>query len=280
MKLEACSALQLVLCSSQRIGGTGDAPVDDLIERQIGQYKITARLGKGGMATVYWAYQPSMGRDVAIKVIKTDLSNDTRIIERFNQEAQIIANLQHPHILRVFDFGTEGDLLYLVMELKKRNLAERLKEKGQLPAEEVARYLGQICAALDYAHSENVIHRDLKPQNVLLDEQNNAFLSDFGIARLASELTRTTTIITMVGTSAHMAPEQWYGRGVDARADVYALAMMIYELLAGDLPFTGDTPPALMYQHLNEPPPPIRRVRPDLPEKVEAVLQKGDGEAR
>jgi WD40 repeat protein/serine/threonine protein kinase len=243
-----------------------------LIGRQLGQYTILETLGSGGMATVYRAYQPNIGRDVAIKVIRTELFSNENVIRRFKQEAQIIARLQHPHILRVFDFGIEGDLLYLVMELKKRTLAERLREKGRLSAEEVARYLDQIGAALDHAHSEDVIHRDLKPQNVLLDRDNNAFLSDFGIARLANELTQTTTIS---GTPAYIAPEQWEGKKVDGRIDIYALAVMTYQLLTGTLPFTGDTPPALMYQHLNDPPPPIRRLRPDLPEKVEAVLRKG-----
>ena len=242
-----------------------------LIGRQLGQYTIIATLGSGNMATVYRAHQLSMGYDVAVKVIKTELVGDDSFIRRFKQEAQTAAKLQHPHILRVFGFGTEGDLLYLVMELKKRTLAERLEKEGRLSAEEVARFLDQIGAALDYAHSSGAIHRDLKPHNVLLDEQNNAFLSDFGIARLVSALAQTTA---MSGTPAYRAPEQWEGKEVDKRTDIYALAVMTYQLLTSSLPFEGDAA-TLRQKHLNEQPPPIRRLRPDLPEKVEAVLQKG-----
>jgi WD40 repeat protein len=247
-----------------------------LIGRQLGQYTILATLGSGGMATVYRAQQTSIRRDVAVKVIETKLTDNPEFIRRFEREAQTVAALDHPHILKVFDFGSQDDLLYLVMELKTGgSLAARLKANGKLNAEEVARYLDQIGAALDHAHGRGVIHRDLKPQNVLLDQSNNAILSDFGIARIAGDMTRMTGSGMAMGTPAYMAPEQWYGRDVDARTDVYALTVMTYELLTGALPFTGDTPPALMYQHLNEQPPPIRRLRPDLPQSVEKVLIKG-----
>ena len=247
-----------------------------LIGRQLGQYTILAMLGSGGMATVYRAQQTSIRRDVAVKVIETKLTDNPEFIRRFEREAQTVANLNHPHILKVFDFGNQDGLIYLVMELQAGgSLAARLKANGKLSAEEVARYLDQIGAALDHAHGRGVIHRDLKPQNVLLDQDNNAILSDFGIARIAGDMTRMTGSGMAMGTPAYMAPEQWYGRDVDARTDVYALTVMTYELLTGALPFTGDTPPALMYQHLNEQPPPIRRLRPDLPQSVEKVLIKG-----
>jgi Tol biopolymer transport system component len=247
-----------------------------LIGRQLGQYTIIAALGSGGMATVYRAQQTSIRRDVAVKVIETKLTENPEFIRRFEREAQTVANLNHPHILKVFDFGNQDGLIYLVMELQAGgSLAARLKASGKLSAEEVARYLDQIGAALDHAHGRGVIHRDLKPQNVLLDQDNNAILSDFGIARIAGDMTRMTGSGMAMGTPSYMAPEQWYGRDVDARTDVYALAVMTYELLAGALPFTGDTPPALMYQHLNDQPPPLRRLRPDLPQSVEKVLIKG-----
>jgi WD40 repeat protein/serine/threonine protein kinase len=247
-----------------------------LIGRQLGQYTIIAMLGSGGMATVYRAQQTSIRRDVAIKVIETKLTENPEFIRRFEREAQTVANLNHPHILKVFDFGNQDGLIFLVMELQEGgSLAARLKAGVKLNAEEVARYLDQIGAALDHAHGRGVIHRDLKPQNVLLDQDNNAILSDFGIARITGEFTALTRSSMAMGTPPYMAPEQWYGRDVDARTDVYALTVMTYELLTGALPFTGDTPPALMYQHLNDQPPPIRRLRPDLPQSVEKVLLKG-----
>jgi serine/threonine-protein kinase len=247
-----------------------------LIGRQLGQYTITEMLGSGDMATVYRAQQTSIRRDVAIKVIKTKLTDNPEFIRRFERGARIMVALNHPHILTIFEFGMQDDLLYLVTELQEGgSLAARLKANGKLSAEEVARYLDQIGAALDYVHSRSVIHRNLKPQNVLLDQDNNAILSGFSIARIAGDMTRMTGSGMAMGTPSYMAPEQWYGRDVDARTDVYALAIMTYELLTGALPFTGDTPPTLMYQHLNDQPPPIRRLRPDLPQSVEKVLIKG-----
>jgi serine/threonine-protein kinase len=247
-----------------------------LVGKQLGQYHITDVLGSGGMATVYRARQLNVQRDVALKVIETRLAENPEFIERFEREARTIASLSHPYILKLFDFGSQDDLLYLVMELQEGgSLAKHLKTHGKLGAEEVAGYLDQIAKALDHAHGRGIIHRDLKPQNVLLDQAGNAILTDFGIARLSSEMTRMTSSGMVMGTPPYMAPEQWYGREVDVRTDLYALAVMAYELLTGDLPFTGDTPPVLMYQHLNEPPPPLRQARPDLPTSLEQVLLKG-----
>jgi serine/threonine-protein kinase len=244
--------------------------------RQLGQYIIIGVLGSGGMATVYRAQQTNVRREVAIKIIETKLTANSEFIRRFEREAQTVAALSHPHILKLFDFGNHEDLLYLVMELVSGgSLSARLKARGKLDAEEVAKYLDQIGAALDYAHAKGVVHRDLKPQNVLLDEAGNAILTDFGIARIAGDLTRMTGSGVAMGTPAYMAPEQWRGGEVDGRTDIYAMAVMAYELLAGEMPFTGDTPHALMYQHLSESPQPLRRKRPDLPQSIEKVLLKG-----
>src|SRR5262249_26958116 len=161
--------------------------MSNLIGLRLGQYEITARLGTGGMATVYRARQASMGRDVAIKVIRPDLAEAGDFVARFQREAHTVAGLSHAHILKVFDYGQHGDLVYLVMELLKGGSLTDLVRQGPLPLPTVARVLDQIADALDYAHERGIIHRDLKPQNVLLDERGSAHLTDFGIAKILSE---------------------------------------------------------------------------------------------
>jgi len=248
----------------------------DLIGQRLGQYEIISLLGKGGMAKVYRARQVNVRRDVAIKVIESRLVETPEFVRRFEREAQTIANLNHPFILKLFDFGQHDDLLYLVMELQQGgSLNARIREQGPLSGEQTARYLDQISEALDYAHERGIIHRDLKPQNVLLDERGNAILTDFGIARIvdANTTALTGTGIAM-GTPGYMAPEQWYGKDVDSRTDEYALAIMTYEMLTGKTPFVGDTPANVMYMHLNVSPPSLRTSRPDLPPAVDVVLNK------
>jgi tRNA A-37 threonylcarbamoyl transferase component Bud32 len=247
----------------------------NLIGQTLGQYQITALLGKGGMATVYRARQSSIGRDVAIKVIKPDLIESEEFKVRFDREAQVIAAMSHPHILKVFDYGQHGDLVYLVMELLSGgSLADLIRSAGKLPLADISRLLDQIASALDYAHRRAIVHRDLKPQNVLLDEERNAFLTDFGIAKLLSETSALTQSGMAMGTPAYMSPEQWRGQAVDARADIYALGVMLYEMLAGKVPFAGDTPYSMMHMHIFQAPPNIRSVRSDLPSAVQDVLNK------
>ncbi len=251
--------------------------MSDLIGRKLGQYEITALLGEGGMARVYRAHQSNVKRDVAIKVIESRLAHNPDFIKRFEREAQMIAALNHPHILKLFDFGQQNDLLYLVMELQPGgSLQQLIRARRGLTPDTAARFLDQIAGALDYAHQHSVIHRDLKPQNVLLDESGNAILTDFGIARLVGEgaVTALTGTGMALGTPAYMPPEQWYGRNIDSRSDEYALGVMAFEMLTGQLPFDGDTPPALMQQHINEPPRSLRTIRPELPQSLERVILK------
>ncbi len=245
-----------------------------LIGQKLGQYEITSLLGKGGMATVYRARQTSMDRDVAIKVIKPDLAETADFVARFQREARIIASLGHANILKVFDYGQHGDLVYLVMELLPGGNLADLIHQGPLPLDKVSRFLDQIAAALDYAHSKGIIHRDLKPQNVLLDETGTTHLSDFGLAKILSETTVLTQTGVAMGTPAYMPPEQWQGEPLDARADIYALGVMLFEMLAGRLPFVADTPYGLMHQHVNTLPPAISSLRGDVPPTVEAVIRK------
>ncbi|MBZ0122986.1 MAG: serine/threonine protein kinase, partial [Roseovarius sp.] len=192
---------------------------DDLINQRLGQYEIAAVLGRGGMATVYLARQTSMDRDVAIKVMARELADDEQFIARFQHEAQVIARLQHPHILPVIDFGREGKNIYIVMRLVRGgSLDDRLKS-GPLDLPLASRMLAQIASALTFAHEQGIIHRDLKPNNVLLDERDNAYLTDFGIAKMLAGTSKLTATGNILGTPAYMAPEQWRGEGVDARTD-------------------------------------------------------------
>lgn len=247
---------------------------DDLINQVLGrgQYQIRSVLGRGGMATVYLARQASMDRDVAIKVMAPELADDEQFVARFEHEAQLIARLQHPHILPVIDFGREGKHIYIVMQLVRGGSLDDRLARGPLPLPLTARMLGQIASALAFAHEQGIVHRDLKPNNVLLDERDNAYLTDFGIAKMLAGATRLTATGNVLGTPAYMAPEQWRGDPVDARTDIYALGIMLYEMVLGQLPFQGDTPYTLMYKHFNDAPPPPRQKNPALDPRVEAVI--------
>ena len=250
--------------------------MSNLIGQRLGQYEIVSLLGKGGMATVYRARQESIGRDVAFKVIKPDLAEAQVFADRFKREARTVASFSHPHILKVFDYGEYQDTVYLVMELMTGgSLSGLIAAQGALSIETTAQLLEQISQALDYAHRRGVVHRDLKPQNVLLDDDQNAFLTDFGIAKVLNSATGALTQSGVaMGTPAYMPPEQWRGEAVDARADIYALGVMLFEMLTGRVPFQGDTPFSMMYKHLNEPPPALGTIRSDISTRIDDVIIK------
>ncbi len=248
-----------------------------MIGQRIGAYEIVALLGKGGMAEVYRARQQLGGRvarDVALKLIDARLSLSPEFIARFEREAQTLVSLSHPHILKAFDYGQYQDTVYLVMELLPGGSLAELIRKCLLPLSDVTRLLEQTGQALDYAHRQSIVHRDLKPQNVLLDSESNAFLTDFGIVKLLGETSSLTQSNTSIGTPAYMAPEQWTAGAVDARTDLYALGVMLYEMVGGRVPFSGDTPFRVMYLHTHESPPSIYALRPDLPPTIDRVIGK------
>jgi serine/threonine-protein kinase len=245
----------------------------DLIGKTLGRYEIVARLGVGGMATVYRARQQNIGRDVAIKVIKSDYADSPDFIHRFEREARTIAALSHLHIVKLFDYGGQGEQHYLVTELMTGGSLDKRISAGPMPMQTVSRMLDQIASALDYAHSKGVIHRDLKPQNVLLDEADNAHLTDFGIAKLQNK-TALTQSGTALGTPTYMSPEQCRGQGVDSRSDIYSLGVMLYEMLAGHVPFNADTPLGMMYMHLHDDPPSVRSANLKLPEAIDLIIAK------
>ncbi len=247
--------------------------VFDLVGKTLGNYELTAFIGRGGMSTVYKARQQTVNREVAIKVMSERTEEGSPELERFVREVQIIANLEHIHILPIYDYGQVDGFPYIVMRyLDGGSLNSRVRAKN-LSIPEVERLISQIAAALDYAHARNVIHRDMKPHNVLLDREGNAFLCDFGIAKLTGThgLTRTGEA---VGTPSYMSPEQWQALNVMPQTDVYALGAMLYEMLCGEPPFHAENIFSLMYKHLNDLPPLLGAHRTDLPTAVDSVIQR------
>jgi Tol biopolymer transport system component/tRNA A-37 threonylcarbamoyl transferase component Bud32 len=248
----------------------------NLIGRVLGQYKIVSLIGKGGMAIVYRAVQPSMGREVAIKVLPPALLKDRTFLERFTHEARIIAQLQHPRILPVYDYGEQDGLPYIVMAyMPAGSLEDRIRaEEWGLPLIEVVRLVAQIAEALDFAHDNGVIHRDFKPANVLLDDRGNTYLADFGIARMA-ESTAQVTATGLSGSPAYVAPETAARSGPHKSLDLYALGVTLYQMLAGKVPYMAANPMGVLMAHLSEPIPDIRERRPELPAEIQAVVEKG-----
>ncbi len=247
---------------------------EDLSGTILGGCKLTRVVGKGGMATVYYGVQLSVDRPVAVKVLAPALARDPRTVKRFQREARIIARLEHPHIRTVYDFGHENNLLYIVMQwIEGGNLLDEL-QRGKMHPERAMALLQQIASALDYAHEQGVVHRDLKPSNILLDTRDNAFLTDFGIAKITGESTAAglTAPQSVMGTPLYMAPEQWRGEPADERTDIYALGIIAYWMLVGQVPFTSETPQGLMYKHLHDPPPPPHQLNTHLPRAVADVL--------
>jgi serine/threonine-protein kinase len=248
---------------------------DGLIGQQIGQYKILGRLGEGGMAIVYRAHQMNIERDVAIKVMSGQFAQQPEFIRRFEREARTIANLNHANIVKMFDFGRQDNLLYLVMELLDGGSLGGFIQNKPLAPEHAARSLEQIASALDYAHGKGIVHRDLKPSNVLFDDAGQARLTDFGIAKLtnpdvSSQLTMTGV---SVGTPSYMSPEQWQGEEVSPRSDIYALGCMLFEMLTSVPPYRADNLASMLYMHLNAPVPSVYAKRPDLPPAVDTVIE-------
>ena len=240
----------------------------------IGRYEILETLGRGGQAAVYRAYDPVMQREVAIKVLPATLAaEDAQARERFEREAHTIAALEHPAIVPVYDFGAYDDGLYIVMRLMKGGtLSDRLSRGAMNPAE-VLKVLRNVASALDAAHKRGIIHRDIKPGNILFDEYGTAYLSDFGIARLNTAATSLTGAL-IVGTPYYMSPEQINGGDLDGRSDVYALGALLFQMLTGHVPYEGETPAQAIIKHLQEPIPKIRQYRPDLPETYQGIIER------
>jgi serine/threonine protein kinase len=249
-----------------------DYRMHELIGTNLGQYEITAHIAKGGMATVYLARQASMNRDVAIKILPSDFTHDETFLRRFYLEVEVIAGLQHPHILPVYDFGTHENQPYIVMAyLNGGTLADKMSD-GLTAIDETIRITHQVAEALDFAHSKGIIHRDFKPANVLLDEQQNAYLADFGLAKL-TESDQSGTQLNFVGTPTYMAPEQAQSEQPTKAVDIYSLGVTLYEMLAGEVPYQAPSMTGVLIAHIREPIPDILLCRPDLPGQMQQFFE-------
>ncbi len=244
-----------------------------------GAYEVLEEIGRGGMATVYRARQASVDRDVAIKVIRGGISEDPAAVQRFQREARVIARLEHPHILPIYDFDGAHDPPYIVMRYLDGGTLKDVMRQGLLPLEEVAYLIQQVASALDYAHRQGIVHRDIKPSNIMIDRDGNAFVTDLGIARITGGVDAQRKGITVsgaiIGTPEYMSPEQAMGRDdVDSRADIYSLGVMLYEMLAGELPYQADNAMAVLLKHLQSPIPSITSRNNSLPELLDLVIEK------
>jgi beta-lactam-binding protein with PASTA domain/predicted Ser/Thr protein kinase len=242
-----------------------------------GRYELHRRIARGGMAEVFLARDQLLERPVAVKILVPEFATDESFVERFRREAQAAANLNHPNVVGVYDWGKEAGTSYIVMEfVDGRSLADILKAEGTLHPDRAADIATDVAAALGFAHRNGVVHRDVKPGNVLISKHGVVKVTDFGIARAISagvdqNLTQTGSVM---GTATYFSPEQAQGKGVDPRSDLYSLGVVMYEMVCGKPPFQGDSPVAIAYKHVQEAPPPIREINPAVPASYEAIAMK------
>ncbi len=243
-----------------------------------GRYQIGELLGHGGMSSVYRAFDPNLKRDVAVKIIHTHLSDQPDFVERFEREAASVAQLRHPNIIQVHDFSHEDNIYYIVFEyIAGENLQDRLKRLSAanqyMPLPEVKKVIISLANALDYAHGKGIVHRDIKPANVMLNDDNEPILMDFGITKIIGGGKQTATGITL-GTVQYMSPEQIKGLPVDARTDIYALGITLFEMLGGRSPFEANSTMAVMMMHVQSPVPDPRAIRNNIPPVFVDILNK------
>ena len=236
------------------------------------RYRLEEQIGSGGMSTVYRAYDPTLERWVAIKLMHSAISSDPDQLERFRREARTVARLSHPHVVTVIDFGEDDGMPYIVLEyIEGETLKERIRRMGRLPVAEAVAYAIEIGRALSAAHAERLVHRDVKPQNVLIDREGRAKVTDFGIAR-SLEVQGLTAPGRVLGTTDYVAPEQALGHDVTEQSDLYSLAVVLFEMLTGEVPFKAESQVAVAMKHVRDPLPDVQRLRPEVSSALAAVV--------
>src|ERR671924_766087 len=245
-----------------------DTLINTLFDRR---YRVLRRLGRGGMADVYLAEDEELGRRVAIKILNDRHAADDQFVERFRREATNAAGLSHPNIVSIYDRGEAEGTYYIAMEyLEGRTLKELIVTKGPTPIHVAIDYTRQMLAALGFAHRNGIVHRDIKPHNVVVDSDGRLKVTDFGIAR--SGASQMTEVGSIIGTAQYLSPEQARGAAVDQRSDLYSVGVVLYEMLTGTVPFTGETPVEIAMKHLSDTPQPPSTKRSDIPPDLDLVV--------
>jgi|GEM_PF-1607889 len=245
---------------------------DSLVGQTLGAYRLVSRLGQGGMATVYKAYEPALDRYVAIKILPQFFASDPVFVQRFRREAKAVAQLNHPNIVPIYSFGESGSVTYIAMQFVQ---GDTLKHEGQkFSLDDSLRLLIPIARALAYAHQRGIVHRDVKPSNILVAEGGWPLLADFGLAQMAQVSGKLTESGVGMGTPMYMSPEQGQGEKIDQRSDIYSLGIVLYEMLTGDVPFRADTPMAIVIKHISAPMPLPSSINPNIPDYLEALILK------
>src|SRR6188472_2835590 len=247
-----------------------------LVDMQLnGRYRLDAQIGSGGMSTVYRAFDSTLERRVAVKLMHREIAADTDQLERFRREARSVAQLSHPHIVGVIDAGEEDGRPYIVFEyVEGETLKDRIRRMGRLPVDEAIAYAIEIARALGAAHARHIVHRDVKPQNVLIDEEGSAKVTDFGIARSLDDDEGLTADGRVLGTTDYVSPEQALGHDVNGQSDIYSLGVVLYEMLTGDVPFHGENQVSVAMKHVREDLPDVAVRRPEISASLGSVLDR------
>jgi serine/threonine-protein kinase len=243
-------------------------------KRLSGRYKVLEMIGGGGMANVYLAHDMILDRDVAVKMLRLDFANDEEFIRRFRREAQSATSLAHPSIVSIYDVGEEGDLYFIVMEyVEGQTLKQYIQQNSPIQVEETIDIMKQLTSAISHAHQNHIIHRDIKPQNILVDRFGNVKITDFGIA-MALSATSITQTNSVLGSVHYLSPEQARGGMANRKSDIYSLGIVMFELLTGRLPFSGESAVSIALKHLQSETPSVRRWNPNVPQSVENIVLK------